>query len=169
MIAAVLSAVVFAAIFSAYIFMARNLTRMANFQQQQVQDRRAFAVVAKDVNEASQITTAQAASLVLTIPPAPPGIPGITIVTYTFDAAAHTLTRQALTGTGGSSSVVLSNLTSFTFNYFTQAGDPGLGNNIKQIEMSYNSAVGDSANGTQANDSVVSARIVMRNKPAFGQ
>ena len=39
MLASVISAIVFAAIFSAYIFMARNLARMANFQQQQVQNR----------------------------------------------------------------------------------------------------------------------------------
>ena len=168
MLASVISAIVFLAIFSAYIFMARNLTRLANFQQQQVQDRRAFYVVSKDVNDATNVTSATSTSLSLTLSsgasidytytppiPGPPLIPG-------------TLTRR-VNGVMPAP-ILLSNLTSFTFNYFNQTGvGPASMINTKQIEMVYSSAVGDGANGTRAPDNVVSSRMVMRGRPAFGQ
>jgi prepilin-type N-terminal cleavage/methylation domain-containing protein len=170
MIASVLSLIVFAALFSAYIFMARNLARIANFQQQQVQNRRVLFVVAKDVDEAVQVTTPLPASLILTLPPRPPS-PDTTVVTYTYDSAAHTLTRVAVTGAlPSSTTVLLSNLTSFTFAYFDESGGaspPPVF--IKQIALSYSSAVGDRPNGTQSGDSVVSSRMVLRSKPPLGQ
>jgi len=165
-IASVLSAVVFAAIFSAYIFMARNLTRLANFQQQQVQNRRVLNVVSKDVNEASQLNfPSNAVTLQLVLPT----LPSSTLVTYTYDATAQTLTRQAV-GSTNSTTVLLSNLTSFTFNYFDKSGTASPPFNfIKEIEMTYRSAVGVGTSGTQAGDSVVSSRMVLRSIPPVGQ
>ena len=158
MIATVLSAIVFGAIFSAYIFMGRNLTRLANFQQQQVQNRRVLYVLSKDVNEATQVTTALPASLAITLPSGG--------VTYTYDPAAQTLTRQ----TGPTTTILLSNLTNFAFSYFDQYGaSTASAINIKQIALNYSSSVGDRANGTKASDSVASSRIVLRGKPALGQ
>ena len=169
MVAAVLSTIVFAAIFSAYIFMARNLTRIANFQQQQVQNRRALYVIAKDVNEAVQLTFPLPGSLALKLPPRPPS-PDATNLTYTYDATAHTLTRHAVVGATSSDTVLLSNLTSFTFTYFDDAGGPSPSLNfIKQIQFNYTSAVGDQPNGTQSGDKVASARMVLRSKPPLGQ
>ena len=170
MIAAALSAIVFAAIFSAYLFMARNLTRLANFQQQQVQNRRALYVIAQDVNGAVQVNNAQPALLILTIPPPPPPpTVAATVVTYTYDPVAQTLTRQAV-GPTPSTAIVLSNLTSFAFSYFDQYGASTASTiNIKQIALGYTSAVGDRANGTQSSDSVASSRIVLRGKPSLGQ
>ena len=169
LIATILSAIVFAAIFSAYIFMARNLTRMANFQQQQVQNRKAFFVVGQDVSGASVLVNASPTILVLTIPaPPPPSLDPPTTITYTYDGVAHTLTRQAV-GPAPSTYVLLSNLTNFTFAYYDKSGIPnGFTTNIKQVEMRYSSAVGDNANGTQSSDTVVSARMILRGVASFG-
>lgn len=169
----VLSAIVFAAIFSAYLFMARKLTRLAFFQQMQVQNRRVLYVVGKDVGEAVQVTSAQPASLSLTLPPRAPD-PNPTFVTYTYDPAAQTFTRVTIAGTGGTSTVLLKNLTAFTFTYFDQAGataPPTVF--IKEIEFSYATSLGATADiswkSTQSSDSVVSSRMVLRSKPPLGQ
>ena len=169
MIASVLSLIVFAALFSAYIFMGRNLARIANFQQQQTQNRRALFVVAKDVDEAVQVSAPLPASLILTLPPRPPS-PDITTITYTYDSSAHTFTRVAVTGTSSSTTILLNNLTSFVFAYFDESGGAAPPQVfIKQIQFSYSSAVGDRPNGTQAGDSLVSSRMVLRSKPPLGQ
>jgi prepilin-type N-terminal cleavage/methylation domain-containing protein len=165
MLASVLSAIVFAAIFSAYIFMARNLTRLANFQQQQVQDRQALYYVTKDVSDAVQLAAATTTSLVLTSSTGP-------VITYTYTPpivspfTPGVLTRQV---DAGPSSVLLANLTSFTFAYYDKSGvATGLPSSIKQVEMRYTSAVGDKLNGTQASDAVISSRMVLRGVPSFG-
>jgi len=173
MIATVLSAIVFGAIFSAYLFMARKLTRLAYFQQMQVQNRRVLYVVGKDVGEAIQVTSALPASLGLTLPPRAPS-PNPTFITYTYDPAAQTLTRLAVEGTGGTPTVLLKNLTAFTFTYFDQAGAVGPPTVfIKEIEFSYSSALGTNADiswrSTKSSDSVVSSRMVLRSKPPLGQ
>jgi prepilin-type N-terminal cleavage/methylation domain-containing protein len=165
MVASVMSALVFAAIFSAYVFMARNLTRLANFQQQQVQNRRVLNLMAKDVNEATQVTAALPALLVLTLPT----LPSATIITYTFDSTAHILTRQAV-GPRPSDAVLLSNLTTLAFSFYDSSGQATTSAiTIKQVGLSYASAVGDPLNGTQSRDSVVSSRMVLRGKPPLGQ
>ena len=164
MLASVLSAIVFAALFSAYIFMARNLTRMANFQQQQVQDRRALYVLTKDISEATQVTAALPAQLSLTLATQP----STTAITYLYDATLHQLTRQV--NGAVPAPVLLSNLTSFSFSYFDKNGAPSPPVPfLMQVQMSYTSAVGDRPNGTQSADTVVSARMVLRSKPPLGQ
>jgi len=172
MIAAGLSVIVFAAIFSAYIYMARNLTRIANFQQQQVQNRRVLYVMAKDVNEAVQVTDTPPPTstfLGLRLPPRPPSSDA-TFLTYTYNAGTHTLSRQIVTGTSSTNEVLLSNLTGFSFVYFDESGviSPPLAF-IKQVQFTYSSAVGDRPNGTQSGDSVASSRMVLRSKPPLGQ
>jgi|GEM_PF-3780032 len=168
MLASVLSAIVFAAIFAAYIFIARNLARIANIQQQQVQDRRAFYVVSKDVNDAVQITSAQQYSMTLRLSSGDIIVYSCTIPVIGPPLIPGTLTRQV---NGASPApVVLSNLVIFTFNYFNKSGTSGAtAQNTKQIEMSYTSAVGVSANGTQARNIVVSQRMLLRGKPYLGQ
>ena len=149
--------------------MARNLTRIANFQQQQVQNRRALYVMAKDVNEAVQVSSPLPASVSLTLPPRPPS-PDSTYLTYTYDSTAHTLTRHAVTGAVMSNTILLSNLTTFTFAYYDESGgsSPPL-DFIREIQFSYTSAVGDRPNGTQSGDTVASSRMVLRSKPPLGQ
>ena len=166
MLASVISAIVFAAIFSAYIFMARNLARMANFQQQQVQNRQTFYYVGKDVSDAVQLTGASSSSLVLTLSSG-------AIITYTCVPAIPSPTTPGTLSRMVDGAVpaptLLSNLTTFSFGYYDKSGAPtSVHTNIKQVELRYTSAVGDKANGTQSSDIVVSARMVLRGVPSFG-
>ena len=167
MLATVVSAVVFAGIFSAYLFMARNLTRLANSQQQQVQTRRAFLQVAKDVNEATAVPSASDNTLVLTLT-------GGT-VTYRYNDTSKIFTREFPAGT---TTTLISNLTAFTFVYYGKYGSNALAPSpgsiansnvaIGRIELRYASAVGSTANGTKSNNSVVSSRMVLRGKTNLG-
>jgi prepilin-type N-terminal cleavage/methylation domain-containing protein len=162
MIATVLSAVVFAAIFSAYLFMARNLGRLTYNEQQQTQNRRALFQFSKDVGDATSISgTPTSSSLILVLPSGN--------VTYSY--ASNKLTRTTTTTT-----TLLSNLVSFTFVYYPKSGTTALSGTISnpnitvfRISMEYTSAVGSSSNGTQATVSMVSPQIVLRNRPTFGQ
>jgi prepilin-type N-terminal cleavage/methylation domain-containing protein len=168
MIATTLSAIVFAAIFGAYVFIARNLSRLANTQQQMMQSRDVLLRLARDVNEATAITSATDATLVLTL--------NAGTVTYTYNSGTSRLTR---TLGGGSAVVLVTNLTSFSFVYFSRTGStaltpsPGTISNpnvtVGRVEMRYTSAVGSAANGTRSNLTIVSSRLVMRSKATLGQ
>jgi hypothetical protein len=167
MLATVVSAVVFAGIFSAYLFMARNLTRLANSQQQQVQARRAFLQVAKDVNEATAVPSASDGTLVLTLS-------GGT-VTYTYNSTTKILSREYPAGT---STAMISNLSAFSFVYYGKYGSTALAPSpgtianpnvaLGRIELRYASAVGSTANGTRSSSTVVSSRMVLRGKTNLG-
>jgi prepilin-type N-terminal cleavage/methylation domain-containing protein len=68
MISMSLLAIVFAAVFSAYLFLGRNLTRLVNVQQQQVQSRRTLRTFTQDLSSASQLTTATSTQIALSKP-----------------------------------------------------------------------------------------------------
>jgi hypothetical protein len=161
LIAVILSAIVFAAIFAGYIFMARNLTRLAYFEQQQVQNRQVLSQLETDAGNATEISSAGSSSLVLTMSSG--------TVTYTYNSTSQTLVRTDTTVVPTATATQLSNLTSLNFRYYTNSGSIASTTlNIKQIELSYSSAVGSSANGTQSSTSVMSARITLRNKITSG-
>jgi hypothetical protein len=42
-------------------------------------------------------------------------------------------------------------------------------NEIRQIELSYMCTDGVAANGTQTRNAIISSRMILRNKPPFGQ
>jgi prepilin-type N-terminal cleavage/methylation domain-containing protein len=169
LLATVLSALVFAGIFSAYLFMARNLTRLANSQQQQVQTRHAFLQVAKDVNEAIAVPSASDVALVLSLS-------GGGTVTYTYNPSLQILSREYPAGT---TKTLIDNLTAFSFVYYGKYGptalspSPGVISNpsvnVGRIEIHYRSAVGSAVNGTSSATSVVSSRMVLRAKTNLGQ
>ena len=168
MIAVILSAVVFAAIFAGYIFMARNLTRLTDFEQQQVQNRQVLFQLEKDAGNATQVSTAGVSTLVLTMSSG--------TITYTYSSiatsgppvqAAQTLVR---TDSATNTTVTqLSNLTTLTFRYYNSSGSVASTTlNIKQIELTYSSAVGNSSNGTLSSNTVTSARVTLKNKKTSG-
>jgi Tfp pilus assembly protein PilW len=161
MVAMSLAFVVIAGVISAYLFVGRNLTRLANVQQQDVKSRRALKWFTQDLSAASQLTTATSAQLVLTMPTAS----GSTTVTYTYTAGAGstgTLTRTV----GGTTTTLLTNLSTFSFNYYNSSGTaitPDT-NSVKGVDFTYLSRVGTSALGTRATTSMASPRVVLRNK-----
>ena len=169
MIAVILSAIVFAAIFAGYIFMARNLTRLADFEQQQVQNRQVLYQFEKDAGNALQVATASSGTLVLTMSSG--------TVTYTYSSTNNNLVRTDTTVTPNTTVTELSNIVSasvpvpvpFTFRYYTNLGSiTSTTINIKQIELTYVSAIGNSANGTLSSTTVTSARVTLKNKTTSG-
>lgn len=164
LLATMMSALVFAAIFSAYLFVARNLTRLTNTQQQLTQTRTAIFRLTRDVNEATAITTAADSSLILTVPSG--------TATYTYNSGTQILTRTI----GGVTTTLVTNLTTFRFYYYSKGGSTALTTPVSnpnvlvgQLEMRYTSAAGSSANGTQSGFTTVSSRLVMRSKTILGQ
>lgn len=158
MIASALALMIFAAVFSAYLFLGRNLTRLVNFQRQEVESRRALRLFSEDVSAATQITTAAAAQLALVRPTNS----GNTTVTYTYSAADGTLTRVA----GAASQTIVTGLTSLSVSYFNSSGSsPGSNlHAIKAVELAFATRAGSSAGGTLAQYTTASPRILMRNK-----
>jgi prepilin-type N-terminal cleavage/methylation domain-containing protein len=160
LIATSLSAVILAAVFSAYLFLGRNLTRLVNVQQQDVASRSAVRQFTQDVSAAVQLTTATSSQIVLTKPSAS----GTTTVSYVYSAADRTLTRVA----GSTTRTLLSGLTDFTVAYFNSAGgataNPG---SVKAVELSFTTAAGSDASGTRARYASVSPRVILRNKPSL--
>src|SRR5688572_20401816 len=78
LVASSISAVVFAGILAAYLFVGRNLTRLVNVQHQEVESRRTLRQVTQDVSAAIQLTTATSSQLSLTKPTSS----GTTAVSY---------------------------------------------------------------------------------------
>ncbi|MDB6169362.1 MAG: Prepilin-type N-terminal cleavage/methylation protein, partial [Verrucomicrobia bacterium] len=151
LIATVLSAVVFVGIFSAYLFMARNLGRLANNQRQQTQNRNALYYVAKDFGDATQVTVAGASTLTLATSTG-------TGITYAYSSSFKTLVRTTSPAT--QSLTLLSDLTAFTFIYYPKSGTTALtfaaglivnpATNVRRLEMRFTTAAGSSSNGTMS-------------------
>ncbi len=158
MVATTISAVVFAGIMAAYLFLGRNLTRLVNVQQEEVESRRALRLVTADVSAAIALTTASSSVMVLTKPTSG----GTTTVTYTYSSGGGTLVRTE----GGGNVTVLTGLTAFTFTYYNEGGTAitSTTNSMKSVEMSFTSSAGSSGSGTLARYSTVSPRMILRNK-----
>lgn len=158
-----LSVVIFAAILSGFTFLGRSLTRLVNTHDQEAKSRRAFSVFAKDISVATQVTSGSDISLSLKIPDSS-GTTTTTVI-YTYDRPVGT--SGTLTRTDGSgSTVLLTNLAAFDFNYFNGAGTPSnpgtLG--VKEVELSFTSTTGSAANGVETRYTSVSPRLLLRNK-----
>lgn len=110
MVSSLIFGTVSIAVMSAFLFLGTSMTRMSYAQQLEENSRRAFYLFNQDVGKATKMTTATDSTLGLTLPS--------TTVTYTYDSSAKTLTRTS----GGTSSIVLKNLTAFDFNYFNNSG-----------------------------------------------
>jgi prepilin-type N-terminal cleavage/methylation domain-containing protein len=164
-----ISAFLFAGILSGFTFLGRSLTRLVNTQDQETKSRRAFHIFSQDISWATQVTNGTDASLSLIIP-ATGG--STTSVIYAFDATAGTLTRTD----NATSTVLLTNLTALDFNYYNGAGialvldasqqtpsKPSvLG--VKEVELSFTSAIGSEASGVRTHFTSVSPRLLLRNK-----
>lgn len=160
MTAIVVSSIVFIGLFSAVIFLARNLTRLSGFERQQAQNRVALVNFAKDVGDATAyiLTTTQPITLTL--------VTSSGVVTYVYDSAGRTLKRQLGSGTP---QTLLTSLNSLSFDCYDRTGaNSTLPSTTKQIQLSYVSAVGKASSGTQSTNAISSARIVLRSKVTSG-
>jgi len=184
MAASLISLIVFAGLFSAYIFIAHNVTRVSFAHQQSLQTSRIFHQLANDIGVATQVVFASNRQLVLQFSDA-------TQATYAYDPATQTLQRSGpgatLTLTGitplplGFSSPPLS---TNVFNYYNQSGSSLLPApstyppadssvvsliDIRQLELGFMISQGVASSGTLVQTPVVSYRLSLRNKPPLGQ
>lgn len=159
MVALSLSAIVFAGILSAFLFLGRSMTRLINLQTQEVASRRAVRQFTQDLSAAIQLTTCVATQVTMTKPAAS----GTTTVGYVFDASAGTLVRTE----GTNSQTVLSGLTALAITYYNEGGTAITGSpqSVKAVEFAFTTATGSAPSGTKVNYQTVSPRVVLRNKP----
>jgi len=173
MVGTLITSFVFAGVLSAYIFLGRGLARQVNEESLESRTRLALYWFTQDVSTAATITARNPGA----------GVSG-TQVTLTFPSAGTVyyacdwsggasngkLTRQA-----GSGAVLtlLTNLTSFSFGYYDATGNsitapssapssPQIG--IKQVYMTYTAVAGTASTGAQSSFTVVSPRVILKNK-----
>lgn len=161
MVAVSLSAIIFAAILGAYLFLGRTLTRLVNLQRQEVASRGTLRELTQDLSAAISLTTATSAALAFSKSTAA----GTANVSYTYSSVNGTLTRTDAAGTR----TLLSGVTAFTAGYYNERGTEvtGAPQSVKSVELAFSTAVGSSASGTLASYRTVSPRIVLRNKPVL--
>jgi prepilin-type N-terminal cleavage/methylation domain-containing protein len=165
MIGMSLSLMVLTAVLGSYLFMGRNLVRLANQQTLETESRRALLYFAQDVRMASTLSSPSATGVTFTLPTSS----STTTVAYSYNSSAGTLTRTPATGTA---QVLLHNLQSLTINYYNIAGNAITGTdtgvsipNIRRIALSFTAQAGSSNNGTLTIlHQVASPRLSMRNK-----
>jgi prepilin-type N-terminal cleavage/methylation domain-containing protein len=174
LVATSVSAIIFAGILAAYLFVGRNLTRMVNVQHQEVESRRTLWQVTADVSAATQLTTATTSQIVLTKP-----VSGNTAtVTYSYSSANGTLSRTVSYASGtppasgadiAGTQTMLTGVTAFTITYYNEGGTAVSSSpqSVKSVEFSFTSASGSSGSGTRASYATVSPRVLLRNKQAL--
>ncbi len=162
------SGVIFGAIFSAYLFMGRNLTRLVNFQEQEVQSRRALRRFTEDVSAAISLTTATASDLAIVkrVSTTNPSMPGVVTIRYQYSPYLCTLTRTDETLR---EEKILSGIRNLDVTYYNQSGTAITASlqSVKSVELAFSTAAGSRAAGTLASYATVSSRIVLRNKAAL--
>ena len=166
LIGATLSAAVMAAVLSSYIFVGRNLARLANQQVLETEGRRTLAYFARDIRLASGLSgTPSATSVTLSQPTST----GTTTVAYSYNSGAGTLTRTPASGTA---QVLLRNITAsgLTIRYYDTSGNPYTTyvdylSGIKQISLEFSTQLGRADNGTQTKVyELASNRLILRNR-----
>lgn len=167
-----ISSFVFAGVLSAYIFLGRGLSRQVNAEQLESRTRLALYTFTQDVSSATSITAenpgAQVTGDQMTLT-----LPGSNSVTYHCDWSQG-LTSGILERQVGSGPylVLLTNLTSFSFQYFdatthlvtvpsSAPTSPQMG--IKQVCMAYSSSAGYGPSGNLSQFTVVSPLVILKN------
>jgi prepilin-type N-terminal cleavage/methylation domain-containing protein len=178
LIGCTLGAIVMTAVMSAYLFLGRNLTRLAYNQALERTSRIALTYLTNDFKQAAEVRTE-------TSPASPSGsrlklrlASGVDVV-YDYDATNDKLTRTAgagpalvLLADGGSGNSRLVYCTAFDFNYYTTTqGDPTYQSttnvvafSVKLIEVSFTLQAGSTPNGTFTQSQSSSARFSLRNR-----
>lgn len=170
MVVTLISAFVFAGVLSAYIFLGRGLVRQGHEEELESRGRTTLFYFTQDVSAATAISANFSQNdMVLTTPSAS--------VEYSFQAPTSSqsydgyLTRKL---NAANPTILLTGLASFTFNYLTiSAGQstpviaPSSATTVKQIQFTYTAMAGASVSGAQSQITVVSPRVIMKNKPSL--
>ncbi|MBC7369104.1 MAG: prepilin-type N-terminal cleavage/methylation domain-containing protein [Undibacterium sp.] len=161
LVASTLSAMLMLAILSSYIFLGRNLTRLANLQIVEAKSRIALGLLARDFQRASAVGSATSAGVTLTVPG------GTVTYTYTYP----TLTRVSTVASDSFANADLfgGDCTAFSFSYYSTTGATALSGtvvplSVKRIGVSFTVEGGTTAVGTWVSRQTVSSRVLLRNK-----
>jgi prepilin-type N-terminal cleavage/methylation domain-containing protein len=177
LIGATLSAAVLAAVLSSYIFMGRQLARLANQQTLETEGRRTLAAFAQDVQQATGISGTPTAAAVTLVVPGNAG--SVSTIAYTFTNNTSGNGTLVRTPSGGTAQTLLRNITNtgLFFRYYDAAGSaydngsspyttyttylPG----IKQLALEFNTQIVTVNNGTStAVYKAASHRLILRNR-----
>jgi prepilin-type N-terminal cleavage/methylation domain-containing protein len=175
-----ISSFVFAGVLSAYIFLGRGLARQVNEESLESRSRLALYWFTQDVSTASAIAACVPTSsttgtpTLFTLTTATGGT-----VSYSTDWSGGVgfgiLNRKI--GSSGPTLKLLTNLTSLSFRYYDLPGNdltsslptslastPVQQINVKQVYMTYVATAGVASTGAQSNYTVMSPRVIMKNK-----
>lgn len=167
MISAALASFLLVAVLTSFLFLGRTGANMQNYTEMEVQARRAIETFAEDVRMAKDATWNSPNSLTLTVVTSS----GTTATyTYAYSSTTGQLTRQTATTT----TTLVSGITSFSFtaykintNQITLTTDSAVlaaaSSMTKQVQISLR-AVRKTQTVTDATNSVISARFILRNK-----
>jgi prepilin-type N-terminal cleavage/methylation domain-containing protein len=172
LIGATLSAALMAAVLSTFVFLGRNLTRLANYHSLEAKSREALTYLTQDLALAQAVksgTAPTATTVTLVLPSGE--------VTYTYDTAALKLRRQATFGANRDFSLLTNDFctcTAFAFDYYTTSGGAPTSQittatnvpySIKQIQVRFavETPAGYSSL-THETYSAVSSRYLVRNR-----
>jgi len=177
-----ISAIVFAGVLSAYIFLGRGLVRQGIEEELVSNSRQALYDFSQDMSAASAVVSANATTLTVNtwIPQAAANSPVMATVTYQYLPAEFqlTMTRTAPpaatlafpnwpTPFSNSPYVLLNNVTNFNFGTYDMNGNAtGIASLIKQVTMSFTASGGSRNSGSASQLIVVSPQVVLKNKPS---
>jgi hypothetical protein len=158
LVAMSLASIVGAAVLSAYIFIARSTSRLANYQRLETESRRALQMLNSDFRMAVSIASPTVSSVSLTLPTSG----GTTTVAYAYDPAAQSLVRNKA---GTPPATMLTGVQSFTFNYYDPLDAvPASTQAIKQVEVSFVTTAGSPDSTAATHFTAASARMLLQNK-----
>ena len=153
LLAAFISAFVFAGVLSAYSFMGRSLIRLGNAQQIEAGSHEALFYFTKDVSSGKAVSTATASSLTLTVPSG--------TVAYAYGSGS--LTRSV---NGGAATTLVKGITSFSFEYYdSNQTATTTASVVKLIDFKLTSGNGAKTSGSLSDYAIASPRVLMRNTP----
>lgn len=153
-----LSAILLVGVLSSFTFMGRSLGRMASQQQLETQSRRALQVFDSDARMATALSGPTNTSV--TLLNVPDGLGGTNSVVYSYSGGTLTRTVGA-----NPAQVVLRNIQTFDFDYYDSQNVASASTlSIKQLMMSFTTAVGTATSGTRSTFQTATPRIIMRNK-----
>ncbi len=168
LISAGIASFVLAGILTAFLFLGRSGANISNYSEMEAQARRGLEQFGQDARQASAITWNSAINITLTV--------NTDEVTYAYDAATESFTRQL--GSGDVEPLIsgISDASNFEFRAYkitgveidlsdlsTAALRASAGSETKQLQISL-SASRTSRTVAGATNTVLSARYVLRNK-----
>lgn len=159
MVATGISALILAAVVSAFIFMMGSSLRMGQYADMEAQARRLLQQFSQDARQASNAAWADENTLTLTVDGA--------AVVYAYDSSRNTFSRTS----AGRTTTLASGLTSFDFQAYQITGSElplatspaAAGAVTKMIQISLGLAQNHTSTGSTSSQ-VISARCVLRNK-----